>query len=82
MNGRDSLKRCRACGKMIGIITEGIYRKVIVDAEAVEVVADRYGETFVRIDGSKLIGREIEVGEIQAGAEWAYRPHRRSCGVD
>ena len=80
MNG-DSFKRCRICGKKIGIITQGIYRKCLVDADAVEIVADPEGETFVRIDGCKVIGKEIEPGIIQAGTEWAYRPHRRSCEV-
>ena len=79
MNGRDSFKRCKVCGKKIGIITEGIYRKVIVDEEPVEIIADPEGQTFVRIDGSKVIGVEAEPGVI--GVEWAYRPHRRSCGV-
>lgn len=79
MNGRDSFKKCRICGKRIGIITQGIYRKVVVDEEAVEVIADPEGETFIRIDGSKLIGKEAAPGTI--GPEWAYRPHRRSCGV-
>ena len=81
MNGRESFKKCRVCGKRIGIITEGIYRKVVVDEEAVEIIADPEGQTFVRIDGSKVIGREAEPGLIDAGTEWAYRPHRRSCEV-
>ena len=80
MNGRDSFKRCRICGKPIGIITWGVYRKVIVDAEAVDVIPDRLGEEFVRIDGSKVRGREAEIGTL--GTEPAYRMHRRTCGVD
>ena len=79
MNG-ESFKRCRLCGKKIGIIAWGVYRKVLVDAEAVYVVPDPEGETFVRIDGSKIRGREAEIGTVQA--EPAYRPHRKSCGVD
>ena len=74
----NSFKRCRYCGKPVGIITEGIYRKVLVDDEAVMVKADPRGQTFVRIDGSKIIGREVGTME---GGEPAYRPHRRSCGV-
>ena len=80
MNGRDSFKRCRVCGKPVGIITFGVYRKVLVDAEAVDVVPDPYGEEFVRIDGSKIRGREAEV--IGLMTEPAYRPHRKTCGVD
>lgn len=75
----DSFKTCRYCGKRIGIITEGIYRKVIVDEEAVRVVADPRGQTFVRVDGSKVIGIPASL-EDERG-EYAYRPHRRSCGV-
>ena len=80
MNGRDSFKKCRICGKPIGIITRGVYRKVIVDAEAVDVVPDPEGEEFVRIDGSKIQGREAEIGTSQT--EPAYRPHRKTCGVE
>ena len=79
MNG-DSFKKCRFCGKKVGIITWGLYRKMVVDAEAVDVVPDEYGEDFVRIDGSKIRGREAEIGTL--GTEPAYRPHRKSCGVE
>ena len=78
----DSFKTCRICGKKIGIITRGIYRKVIVDAEAVEVIADPEGEEFIRVDGSKVRGKEAEPGIIQQKTEWAYRPHSKTCGVD
>lgn len=82
MNGRDSFKKCRICGKRIGIITQGIYRKVVVDEEAVEVIADPDGDSFIRIDGSKVIGRLADrYDDDTKEAEWAYRPHRRSCGV-
>ena len=71
---------CRKCGKQVSVITWGVYRKVLVDAEAVDVVPDQEGEDFVRIDGSKIRGREAEIGTN--GAEPAYRPHRKTCGVD
>ena len=74
-----SFKRCRWCGKQIGIITWGVYRKIVVDADPVEVVPDEFGEEFVRIDGSKIRGREAEPGTLQT--EIAYRPHRKSCEV-
>ena len=74
------MERCRKCGKPVGVITWGIYRAVVVDAEAVDVVPDEYGEDFVRIDGSKIRGREAEIGT--PGTEPAYRPHRKSCGVE
>ena len=75
----QGINRCRKCGKPIGIITEGIYWKVIVDAEAVRVVADPRGESFVRIDGSKVIARETDAED--ARVEYAYRPHRKTCEV-
>lgn len=76
----DTFKTCRICGKPIGIITQRIYRKIIVDAEAVSVVPDPKGEDFIRIDGSKIRGREAEPGTLQT--EYAYRPHRKTCGVN
>ena len=75
---RNGTKICRKCGKPIGIITWGIYRKMVVDQETVDVVPDENGEEFIRIDGSKVSGREAEIGTIQA--EPAYRPHRITCG--
>lgn len=71
--------RCRKCGRPVAVITWGIYRKVLVDAAAVDVLPDPYGEDFVRIDGSKIRGREAEIGT--PGTEPAYRPHRKTCGV-
>ena len=76
----DSFKRCRVCGKPIGIITWGVYRKEIVDAEAVMVVPDPEGEQFMRMDGSKVMAREADY-EIDY-AEPAYRPHRKTCGIE
>lgn len=78
----DGVNLCRKCGKPVSVITWGIYRKVLVDAEAVEIIADEYGEDFVRVDGSKVRGREADPGLIQSEAEWAYRPHRKTCGVE
>lgn len=75
---KDAIQKCRFCGKPIAVITFGIYRKSVVDVEAVDVVPDPNGEDFVRIDGSKIRGREAEIGTI--GTEPAYRVHGRSCG--
>ena len=72
----SAINKCRKCGKEVGVITWGIYRKVVVDAEAVWVKADPEGEEFVRIDGSKVQAREA--GQMEEG-EWAYRIHRRNC---
>ena len=75
---RDGIQKCRFCGKPIAVITYGIHRKSVVDAEAVDVVPDENGEDFVRIDGSKIRGREADIGTL--GTEPAYRIHGRSCG--
>ena len=77
MNGRDSFKRCKRCGKMIGIIRERVYRKIIVDAEAHSIVPDALGDIYVRIDGSKTRGRDAEYPETGCPA---YKPHK--CGVN
>lgn len=74
---KDTVKTCRFCGRKISIITWGVYRKIVVDAEAVDVVPDPEGEEFVRIDGSKVRGLEAEIGTL--GAEPAYRIHRTNC---
>lgn len=78
MRKQETTRACRKCGRLIGVIECGVYRKIVIDAQAAEVVADQEGETFVRIDGTKMRGREAEPGTIQAGTEWVYRPHR--CG--
>ena len=75
---KDAIQKCRFCGKPIAVITYGIYRKSVVDAAVVDVVPDPKGEEFVRIDGTKIRGREAEIGTI--GTEPAYRIHGRSCG--
>lgn len=71
---KNKTETCWKCGKPIAIITWGIYRKSVVEPTAVMVSAEEGGETFVRVDGSKLIGREVgfDSGEI---CEPAYRPH-------
>lgn len=77
---KNDIHSCKFCGKKIGIITGGIYRKIVVDADAVMITADPEGETFIRIDGSKVQGREVGYEETVA-AEPAYRPHRKTCEV-
>lgn len=74
---KDSIMKCRFCGKEVAVITWGVYRKAVVDAEAVDVVPDPEGEQFVRIDGTKMRGREAEIGTV--GTEPAYRIHGRTC---
>lgn len=77
----SNIHKCKFCGKKIGIITWGVYRKIVVDAEAVMVVPDEEGEEFVTIEGRKIRGREVAYEEAVM-AEPAYRPHRKTCGVD
>ena len=75
---KGSFKNCRYCGRPVGIIEARIYRKILVDAEAVSIIPDPKGETFIRITGSKVRGREAEPGTLKT--EYAYRPHR--CEAD
>lgn len=73
----ESIKTCRFCGRQVRIITWGVYRKIVVDANQVNVVPAEEGEDFVRPDGSKIRGVEAGIGT--AWAEPAYRPHRKTC---
>lgn len=70
------MKTCRKCGLMIDVIEWGVYRKTVVDAVPYYVIADPQGEQFLRIDGSKLMAKEMPF-ETE-GTEPAYKPHR--CG--
>ena len=77
---KDTFRLCRKCGRPIGVIEVRAYRKIIVDAEAVAVVTDQLGDIYIRVDGSKMRGREADYEEkaaqgIQGGPEYAYRPH-------
>ena len=82
----DTFRLCKKCGKPIGIIQCGLYRKVLVDATAVMVMVDPKGdEIFIDIEGRKILGREfsIEEGEHSGMKSCAaYRPHAKTCGVD
>ena len=77
---KDQIRKCRKCGKPVSVITWGVYRKVLVDAEAVNVVPDPEGFEFIRIDGRKIRGSIANPGTLQT--EYAYRPHARTCGTD
>ena len=70
----DMMKACRKCGQMIDIITQGIYRKTVVDAVPYYVKPDPQGEQFLRMDGSKIQAKEMPF-ETE-GTEPAYKPHR------
>ena len=72
---RETFTKCRKCGRPVGVIERGLYRKILVDAEAVLVAPDELGADYVRIDGSKIKGLEVAY-DSNAEAEPAYRPHR------
>lgn len=76
---KDTVMKCRFCGQPITVITWGVYRKAVVDAEAVMVEANPEGEEFVRIDGSKVKGFEVDFISDKA-TEPAYRMHGKTCG--
>ena len=78
----SGINKCRRCGKEVGIITWGIYRKVLVDMEVCMVVPDADGEIFVRIDGSKMRGKiaPMDLEHAKEPAEGVFRIHR--CGAD
>ena len=76
------IKVCRKCGKEILIIHERLYRTITVDADAVPVTADPLGDEYVRWDGTKVKARALKMDEIVAGEEYAYRPHKWTCGIE
>lgn len=78
---KDTVRKCRRCGTPICVISCGLYRNVLVDAEAVTVVQDMSGECFIRVDGTKMRGREVPMDETVQWAEYVYRPHAKTCGV-
>lgn len=75
-----TIRTCKHCGAQVMIIEWGIYRKVLVDAEAVNVRPDKNGQDYVRIDGSKVRGYAAPID--MEGTEPAYCPHSRSCGLE
>ena len=79
---KDTFRLCRKCGKPIAVISERIYRNIIVDADAVEVIADPLGDEYIRWNGTKMRARAVKPDEVTASAEFAYRPHRWTCGGD
>lgn len=76
------IKICKKCGKEILIIHERMYRTITVDADAMPVIADPLGDEFIRWDGTKVKARALKMDEIVEGEEYAYRPHRWTCGVE
>ena len=83
---KDTVRKCRRCGTPICVISCGMYRNVLVDAEAVAVIPDMCGECFIRVDGSKMRGREVvmslEDTKQDVKSEYVYRPHAKTCGIE
>lgn len=79
---KDKIKICRNCGRPIGIITERIYRKIIVDAAPMAVTPDPHGDEYIRADGSKMRGipAPLDIEHANEPAELVFRVHR--CGAD
>lgn len=78
---RTPIKICKHCGKEILILSERVYRSIVVDAEAVAVVADPLGDEYVRLNGTKVKARALKIDEFDSRSEYAYRPHKWTCGV-
>ena len=78
---KDQIRRCRKCGKPVSVITWGVYRKVLVDADPVWVSPDKEGREYVRVDGSKVCGIEVNM-QSPVKSEPAYKQHRWTCGVE
>ena len=76
----SAIRKCRHCGEKVMIIEWAPYRKVLVDAESVNVRPDDDGQEYVRIDGSKVSGFAVPIDELNT--EPAYCPHSRSCGLE
>ena len=79
MKGKDTFRLCRKCGKPIAVISEKIYKSILVDADPVWIIAEESGGKFVSHDGKWMRGSEADLKKIEdLLAEPAYRPHR--CG--
>ena len=77
MNGSDSFKRCRHCGKMIGIIKKWPFGKIIVDADTKFVFPEPDGEIYIRINGTKMRGTEsTRWDDDRVEDEAVWKPHR------
>ena len=74
----SNIHTCKFCGKKIGIITWGIYRKIVVDAEAVMVVPDEQGEEFVR----RRCWRNRHTGRTGGPAGWTHEMHELPPGAE
>lgn len=76
------MKLCKKCGKPVEIITQRLYKKIIVDASPVLVMPDPLGEEFIRMDGTKMRGTtQHRWDDDRKICEGVFRPHYRTCGM-
>ena len=84
MRKNETFKTCRSCGAPVAVIERAVYRKILVDAEAVPIRVGSKGNEFIRHDGTKVMGIPMEIFEPlnypvdPNEIEYAYRQHR--CG--
>lgn len=73
---KDTFRRCRKCGRPIGIIAVRAYRSIIVDADTQFVHEDPDGEIYIRLDGSKMRGKPADNwDDDRITCEAVWRPH-------
>lgn len=83
MNGNDSFKRCKYCGKMIGVIRGRMGRKIIVDADTKFVHEDQLGEIYIRLDGTKMRGKEdMDWNDDRVTSEAVWQQHKCKISED
>lgn len=79
------ISRCRECkAEVEWIRVKGTRRKMPVDAEPVWVLPDSGGDTFIRKDGSIVIGRKIGDAwddDPDANVIECYESHFATCPV-
>ena len=77
--------RCRGCNaEVIWIRTAMNRRKTPVDAEPVQVLMETGGDTFIRKDGTIVIGRKIGDAwddDPDANVVECYESHFATCPV-
>ena len=79
------ISRCRGCGaEVIWIRTTANRRKTPADPEPVSILPGAGGDTFIRRDGSIIIGRKIGDAwddDPDANVVEAFESHFATCPV-
>ena len=79
---KETFSTCRECGAKVAVIERAVYRKILVDAEAVPVRVSSKGQDFIRYTGDKVKGIPMEIFEPlnyavdPSEVVYVYRPHR------